>query len=126
MQVMIKCNWPGNVRELENCVERSATMTRGEVIRALDLPCQHGKCFSLVLQNYGQASPPATIPIVPIAFAAPAPASGDVEPAGERERLIQAMEQSGWVQAKAARLLHLTPRQIGYALKKYNIPLKRF
>jgi Nif-specific regulatory protein len=34
------------------------------------------------------------------------------------------MEQSGWVQAKAARLLNLTPRQIGYALKKHQIPLK--
>jgi transcriptional regulator with GAF, ATPase, and Fis domain len=32
----------------------------------------------------------------------------------------------GWVQAKAARLLGLTPRQIGYALKKHDIELKRF
>ena len=28
-------------------------------------------------------------------------------------------------QAKAARLLNLTPRQIGYALKKFNIEVKR-
>jgi Nif-specific regulatory protein len=35
------------------------------------------------------------------------------------------MEKAGWVQAKAGRLLGLTPRQIGYALKKYDIPLKR-
>ncbi|MER2605495.1 MAG: helix-turn-helix domain-containing protein, partial [Siculibacillus sp.] len=44
----------------------------------------------------------------------------------ERERLIDAMERSGWVQAKAARILGLTPRQIGYALKKHSIELKRF
>jgi Nif-specific regulatory protein len=44
----------------------------------------------------------------------------------ERERLIDGMERAGWVQAKAARLLGLTPRQIGYALKKHNIELKRF
>jgi len=44
----------------------------------------------------------------------------------ERERLLEAMETAGWVQAKAARLLQLTPRQIGYALSKHNIPLKRF
>ncbi|MCE1236552.1 MAG: nif-specific transcriptional activator NifA [Hyphomicrobiales bacterium] len=44
----------------------------------------------------------------------------------ERDRLIDAMERSGWVQAKAARILGLTPRQIGYALKKHNIELKRF
>jgi Nif-specific regulatory protein len=36
------------------------------------------------------------------------------------------MEKSGWVQAKAARLLNLSPRQIGYALRKYNIPIQKF
>jgi Nif-specific regulatory protein len=49
---------------------------------------------------------------------------GDGQP--ERERLLEAMETAGWVQAKAARLLQLTPRQIGYALRKHNIPIKRF
>ena len=44
----------------------------------------------------------------------------------ERGRLIEAMERTGWVQAKAARLLGLTPRQIGYALKKHGIAIKRF
>ena len=42
-----------------------------------------------------------------------------------RARLIAAMEQAGWVQAKAARLLGLTPRQIGYALKKHNVEIKK-
>ena len=46
--------------------------------------------------------------------------------ADERERLVDAMERAGWVQAKAARLLGLTPRQIGYALKKHDIEIKRF
>ena len=35
------------------------------------------------------------------------------------------MERCGWVQAKAARLLGLTPRQIGYALKKYDIEIRQ-
>jgi len=43
----------------------------------------------------------------------------------ERERLVAAMEKSGWVQAKAARLLGLTPRQVGYALRRHGIPIKR-
>ncbi|MFM9776408.1 helix-turn-helix domain-containing protein, partial [Streptomyces galilaeus] len=30
----------------------------------------------------------------------------------DRDRVVAAMEKSGWVQAKAARLLGLTPRQI--------------
>jgi Nif-specific regulatory protein len=43
----------------------------------------------------------------------------------ERERLIEAMDRCGWVQAKAARILGLTSRQIGYALKKHDIEIKR-
>jgi Transcriptional regulator containing GAF, AAA-type ATPase, and DNA binding domains len=49
-----------------------------------------------------------------------------LEPKGGRERFIWALEQSGWVQAKAARLLNMTPRQMGYALQKHNIKIKKF
>ena len=135
MEVMLKCNWPGNVRELENCVERTATMARSNVIQDVDLPCQKNKCFSQVLQHYGQVQ--QAIPMMAHAHAPSLPEahhgheSGDAEsgadPAlmSERERLVWAMEQCGWVQAKAARLLNMTPRQIGYALQKYNIEVKR-
>jgi Nif-specific regulatory protein len=55
------------------------------------------------------------------------PASGEPpEGADERQRLIWAMEQCGWVQAKAARLLRLTPRQLGYALQKNRIEVRKF
>jgi Nif-specific regulatory protein len=54
------------------------------------------------------------------------PAAGGEPPEGERERLIWAMEQSGWVQAKAARLLRVTPRQLGYALQKNRIEVRKF
>jgi Nif-specific regulatory protein len=50
-------------------------------------------------------------------------ADGEV---AERQRLVDAMEKAGWVQAKAARILGLTPRQIGYALKKHGVEIKRF
>ena len=54
------------------------------------------------------------------------PGVGSEPPQGERERLIWAMEQCGWVQAKAARLLRLTPRQMGYALQKHRIEVRKF
>ncbi len=50
----------------------------------------------------------------------------DDKPEGERERLIWAMERCGWVQAKAARLLKITPRQMGYALQKHEIEVRKF
>ena len=43
----------------------------------------------------------------------------------ERERVIAALEQSGWVQAKAARLLDMTPRQIAYRIQTLNINVKQ-
>ncbi|MBU4500858.1 MAG: nif-specific transcriptional activator NifA, partial [Gammaproteobacteria bacterium] len=133
MEVMLKCNWPGNVRELENCIERTATMTRTSTIQDVDLPCQQNKCFSQVLQHYGEAQHAFPSALAMPAASAPQ-AVGDSDEAGaglepahmtERERLVWAMEQCGWVQAKAARLLNLTPRQIGYALSRYNIEVKR-
>ncbi len=32
---------------------------------------------------------------------------------------------SGWIQAKTARLLGLTPRRLGFAPRKYTIEIKR-
>lgn len=82
------------------------------------------------------ASAPASLPVVS-AGSLPPPTPGDHPPPptcgkpcpggmSERDQLIEAMETAGWVQAKAARLLGLTPRQIGYALRKHDIPIKRF
>lgn len=122
LKVMLICRWPGNVRELENCVERSATMTRGNAIREMDLPCQQGKCLSQSLQPFGTTAFP--LPVVGEALHR----HNDMQsgmPETERERILWAMERCGWVQAKAARLLELTPRQMGYALKKYRIPMKK-
>jgi Nif-specific regulatory protein len=59
--------------------------------------------------------------------AAPAPEPPQAgEARSERDRLVEAMETAGWVQAKAARILGMTPRQIGYALRKHGIELKKF
>jgi Nif-specific regulatory protein len=55
--------------------------------------------------------------------------AGDgIEPGGEqseRERVIAALEQAGWVQARAARLLGMTPRQIAYRVQILNIEVKQ-
>jgi Nif-specific regulatory protein len=50
----------------------------------------------------------------------------DGKPEGERDRLVWAMERCGWVQAKAARLLKISPRQMGYALQKNEIEVRKF
>jgi Nif-specific regulatory protein len=155
MGVLMSCYWPGNVRELENCVERTATMTTAERIDQLAFPCQADQCLTRVLHTLERGgeprslrpvnipirseapeAPPAAPEIPDASLASEAPSAGDDadidviddegKPETERERLLWALERCGWVQAKAARLLKITPRQIGYALRKHNIEVRRF
>ena len=148
--VFMNCYWPGNVRELENCVERTATMAIGDVIRGTNFLCQQNRCLT---QSLHESIPgvriiasgvATTVPgsgdvavltlteprpgavAVSAATAASGVAVADAPPSTERERLVWALEQCGWVQAKAARLLNISARQMGYALQKFNIEVKKF
>jgi Nif-specific regulatory protein len=138
------------VRELDNCVQRTATLASGKAIVAGDFACQHNQCLSAMLWKGREHSerparpqpvrlqPTVPLPVVTRRVEADAPKAmeADAEAAvlevadpalmTERDRLIDAMDRCGWVQAKAARILGLTPRQIGYALKKHDIEIKRF
>lgn len=127
MQVLMQCGWPGNVRELENCVERFSIMRKNGVVNIEDLPCQSGRCFSSLIKAYpaDQKSLLGSQPMQTLSVGF-APAVLRFQPGLTREQLIQVMEKAGWVQAKAARILGKTPRQIGYALKKYAIKLEKF
>ena len=91
-------------------------------------PSAHDEAFSAP-PTVARPTPAKAAPFVARDFNPPQVVSGDeisIEGSTERERLIQAMEKAGWVQAKAARLLNLTPRQIAYALSKHAIPVKKF
>jgi Nif-specific regulatory protein len=131
MRVITSCNYPGNVRELENCVYRVATMTRGELIDDINLPCQNSVCHCASLYTKApfpvgddpESAASSTLETTPDWDKVDGLEDLDALP--QRERLIRVMERSGWVQAKAARLLGMTPRQIGYALRKHNVEIKR-
>lgn len=113
--------WPGNVRELQNLVERLVIMANGDWGKISDLP------------SYMLAEPESTVS-VPAAKTTSPPISGmsagrHAEPMKgvaslrdmEREVVVNALIGNGWVQARAARELGLTQRQIGYRMKKYGI-----
>jgi Nif-specific regulatory protein len=150
-EVLMSCYFPGNVRELENCVCRTATMARGDLIQDVDFACRNDRCLSSVLWKLPQEARPDVVvplPVLPSPVRQPPPlvarelVPGPANPmptadapdavaddaAGniDRDALLAAMEKSGWVQAKAARLLGLTPRQVGYAIRKQGIPIQKF
>lgn len=106
---LMRHDWPGNVRELENCLERAAVMS------------DEGRIDSRVISLAGLES---SFPSAPSSTAAPRVDVNDPE-LDERERVIAALEQAGWVQAKAARILGMTPRQIGYRIQTLNIKVRQ-
>jgi Nif-specific regulatory protein len=111
LRVLTHYDWPGNVRELENCLERASVMNMtGQIDRddILDLGLEEK-----VTESRATSDVRSTIRF-------------DDPNLDERERVIAALEQSGWVQAKAARLLNMTPRQIAYRIQTLNIKVKQF
>ncbi|MER9838304.1 nif-specific transcriptional activator NifA [Mesorhizobium sp. M0145] len=151
LDLISQCYFPGNVRELENCVQRTATLARSRTITPSDFACEKSQCLSWLLwkradrSNGGNAIDDlARVNAVPAGLRLPAScigaSAGKVSPltAGdpndpacpprltERDRVIDAMDKAGWVQARAARILGLTPRQVGYALRRHGIEVKKF
>ncbi|MEW6001724.1 MAG: sigma 54-interacting transcriptional regulator [Nitrospirota bacterium] len=101
LRILVNYNWPGNVRELENTIERLVVMSGNNTIEPADLP------MNLRLG----------IPKEPLQRESLKAGIEDIE----KSSILDALERTGWVQGRAARMLGLTPRQIGYKMKKYGI-----
>ena len=52
------------MRELENCIERTATMAQGEVIREFGFPCKQNKCLTQTLHFLDKADAVAAVATV--------------------------------------------------------------
>ena len=128
LDVLGECRLTGNARQLRNCLERALVSAQGDRLGPDDFPCvQDGVHTACLLERVSEpAGAPAPAPPPPAAAAPPPPGAPPPEGGDERARVVAALERSGWVQAKAARLLGMTVRQLGYRVRKYGIALERF
>ncbi|HEY5039725.1 MAG TPA: helix-turn-helix domain-containing protein, partial [bacterium] len=111
---LMEYHWPGNVRELENTIERMVVMAKGNVLSLDEVP------LSLGLYSSHSAPAPAGSSVTPSMNLAGNTTLAETE----KMKVMEAMERCGGVQAKACKLLGVTPRQLGYKLKKYKIGYK--
>lgn len=111
---LMKCSWPGNIRELENCLERAAFAAKDGLIKPEHISCMRGEmCLAHVLDC---ADTPDLLDIE---------TGKSDDDNSDKASVISALEKSGWVQAKAARVLNMTVRQINYRIQKYKISVKK-
>ncbi|MCS7262606.1 MAG: sigma 54-interacting transcriptional regulator [Aquificaceae bacterium] len=103
IEVFMDYPWYGNVRELENTVERLVILRDG-LIRDTDLP-------PYFFANFSNSEPKKILQVIENT---------------EREEILKALEKTGYVKSRAARLLGYTLRQLDYRIKKYGIKLKRY
>jgi Nif-specific regulatory protein len=109
MDALEEYGWPGNVRELANTIERLVIMTDRNVIEADDIPCTLMASAPACSPEVSDAGGTLTSEVLTL----------------EKARIKRALEENNFVQYRAAKTLGITPRQLGYRIKKYGITIDR-
>lgn len=108
LEALTSYDWPGNVREMENLIERLVIMSDGERI---DLPWLRSQMHSPT-SGGSDISRPAR------------PARNGVGTSlqdMEKNEILEALERNDWVQSRAAAELGISPRQMRYRVKKFEL-----
>ena len=104
LDALLRYEWPGNVRELENAVERAVVMGEGRVVGGEDFPQSIRDAEQKHAENGGN----------PYSFRRRVREF-------EKNILITALDDTGWVQARAARKLGISERSMWHLFKKYDL-----
>ncbi|WDP89819.1 MAG: sigma-54-dependent Fis family transcriptional regulator [Desulfobacter sp.] len=107
--MLMRYEWPGNIRELENLVERISVLVEEDLVPAHDLPtCMSG------------ATPGQGSPSVVSVFKNGVGFSEAVE-LYQRALIAHALNETGWVKARAAEMLKMNRTTLVEKIKKLNI-----
>jgi len=110
IQVLLHYSWPGNVRELQNLIEMLVVMKENGTIEVADLP---GKMQGSPGQ---QRMPDGNMP-----FTGDSINFNQAVEDFEKGLICQALERSGGVKNKAARMLNLNRTTLVEKLKRLNV-----
>ena len=142
MQHLRLYSWPGNVRELGNLIERLIILHTDQAVFASDLPAKYQSTDLVIADRPDNVESlvdqlPEDEPEDLSALFAPAPTSPVAPPTPshidepidlkqhmadtERALIISALEQTGWVNAHAAKLLTLQRTTLVEKMRKYGI-----
>jgi transcriptional regulator with PAS, ATPase and Fis domain len=110
MQHLMNYRWPGNVRELENIIERLSVLCDGNPVTAGDLP-------EKILSGHAQGTGSS------LGFILPDEGIdlSDIVSDFEKNIIIQALNKSGWIKNRAAKLLNLNRTTLVEKIKKQGI-----
>ena len=122
MDFLMKYEWPGNVRELQNLVERLVILADDQVVRPSELDEHMGASPRLAgcERQADAATPMSRLEPQPVSQPVGAGTPSSLKDM-EKYEIESALRRNGWVQARAAKELGLTQRQIGYRIKKFGL-----
>ena len=112
LDALRKYHWPGNVRELANTIERLVIMADTNLIGLENLPANLAPDRTLGPSWTSSANGNADS------------LNQEVQDL-EKARIIKALRENKFIQNRASLALGITPRQLGYRIKKYRIDLRR-
>jgi len=113
MEYLMNYSWPGNVRELENAIERAVVLCQSDTLNPNLFPIP-GNRTSPVLTSFRPPEPYSALEAEEKSL----PVS--IENL-ERKMIESALNQTHGNQRRAAKLLGITERILGYKLKRYGL-----
>ena len=105
LELLVAHDWPGNVRELRNVIDYAFVLCPEGPIQAAHLPAMFSPKTEVQADSRPVESPP--------------------RPAAERQRLIEAINETGGRKSEAARLLGISRVTLWKLLKAHDIQVEK-